>query len=319
MTEKERAKKSLPNGEVTLQVDNTTVIIPLSAIVADRDFNARSEVTGDAPTEGGSGFRELCESLVANGQDTPVHVYPLPKGKYKLITGFRRVAALHHIAQQGRKITPWPSWNPKSPTVAAALVAAKEPLHHHILNLRENTSRQNLTAADTCWGLRHVFEHSQYTDSDVANNLGMSQGYVSKLHRILKTVESALIAAWRVSPIQLTVDQMLSIGKLDKVEQPAAYDMLLAGKPRSKPPTDDREDNNGVSKELKTARAHCERSVRILATAWSTGLDFDNPDFGNLELLTLLAGCNRIPSKEEAADLSKACLVAYKLLLARAQ
>src|SRR5262245_10784879 len=62
-------------------------MIPIERIVADDDFNCRGSFQLHT-------VRELADDIAVNGLLHPPVVRPLPDGRYSLVVGFRRLAAV---------------------------------------------------------------------------------------------------------------------------------------------------------------------------------------------------------------------------------
>ncbi|TYB84083.1 ParB N-terminal domain-containing protein [Oceaniovalibus sp. ACAM 378] len=65
--------------------------LPLAAVVADHLIRDRVATDSEA-------LEELKQSLMARGQQTPVEVVDLGEGRYGLISGWRRLLALHELS-----------------------------------------------------------------------------------------------------------------------------------------------------------------------------------------------------------------------------
>lgn len=196
--------------------------IPLSDIEIDHSFNARS---GDwAKTEdqadGHAGMKGLVESIKARGQDTEVVVMPNTKPLSKtnkpffLVNGFRRAEAVRLIGEENKD---------KAVTINAK-VRIITPVEARALNVRENSSREDFTAPDLAYGIAKMAE-SGTTDIAIAAELGLTQSYVSRLHRIYKdTRTSKLFEKWRAAPVQLPTLDMAKVAAQPAEKQAEAYD-----------------------------------------------------------------------------------------------
>ena len=217
-----------------VKVDSNKVLtLPLSDIYADETWNARS---GIGLSEGGdeteNSYKGLLESIQQKGQDTPVAVRPNDgsvkgvKQPYILVAGFRRYKAIAEIAKNLEN---------KAPTIKAIAYKMNE-VQAREYNLRENTARDMLSGPDLVYGIDELLKlNPSYTDSALAMSLGLSQPYVSKLHRIIKGLPVSMRRDWRErATLKPTVDQMATIAKLeDKEEQRAAYEEATRGKPET--------------------------------------------------------------------------------------
>jgi len=200
--------------------------IPLKDIVADFGWNARS---GDFKADTGGkdeehNFKDLVNSMKQRGQDTAVVVRPKGK-KFSLTAGFRRYAALLEIAEETK--------NPN--LTIKAVVKDQTDAAARAENIVENTARDDLKGPDLAWAVHqlYVLEKTggkEMTDSAMAEMVGKSQPYISKLLRIMKGVTTKVTDAWRSSKIAVTVNDMNSLVSVAKAEQEAEFKRILESK-----------------------------------------------------------------------------------------
>jgi len=224
----------------------------LSDIFVDPSWNARSSLeSGGGGPDGGEGFKGLKQSIAVKGQDEPVFVRKNPtksKHPYALVAGFRRYEAISQLGHERGE---------KTPTIKT-IVRELDERSARELNLRENTARDDLSGADLAFGIHDMYKNQpDLTDTAVADMLGMSQGYVSKLNRIMRNVKPTIVADWRKATLKLTVDQVASLIELPKDEQQEKYDDLVRGKEKK----GDRGPNSWVS----TCKKHAASVARTLA------------------------------------------------------
>ena len=195
----------------------------LSEIEVNPLWNARSNLEDSyGGTDEGEGFGGLVKSIALKGQDTAI-IVRAQKGRkpFSLVAGFRRYAAIAKIAEETGE---------KNPTIRAVVRELSESEARE-LNLRENTARDNLSGPDLAFGVASMIESNKtLTDTAIAETLGMNQGYISKLHRIMGSVRPNILKDWRASTLKLTVDQMASLVAVPKDEQQAKYDTMVRGK-----------------------------------------------------------------------------------------
>jgi ParB/RepB/Spo0J family partition protein len=200
--------------------------IPLKDIVADFAWNARS---GDFKADTGGkeeehNFGDLVKSMKQRGQDTPIVVRPKGK-KFSLTAGFRRYAAMMQIAEETK--------NPN--LTIKAVVKDQTEAAARAENIVENTARDDLKGPDLAWAVHQLFVLEQtggntLTDSAMAEMVGKSQPYISKLLRIMKGVTTKVTDAWRSSKIAVTVNDMNSLVSVAKGEQEAEFKRILESK-----------------------------------------------------------------------------------------
>lgn len=203
-------------------------IVRLAEIEVDFAWNARTDLgESSGGPDGSTGLEGLCESIKAKGQDTPVVLRKLDKGKkpYFLVAGFRRYEAIRRNAEKA---------GDKSPTIRAEIKVLTDAQAREI-NLRENTLRDDLSGPDLCYGVGKMVEaDATLTDGMIAQSLGFGQPYISKMRRIWTGVLKSILNDWRQSPAKLTVDTLDGIAKKPKGEQQAAYDELKRAKENTK-------------------------------------------------------------------------------------
>lgn len=222
------ARKMTTNQIKSLSGNETIVHIPLSDILKtfenarsgkwDADTTIKSDANGE---DQGSNFASLLASMKEEGQKTPIKVRPKGK-KFELIVGSRRVQAREMIAAESKE---------KNPTIMA-IVEEMTDLQARLENTIENTQRDDLSGPDLAWAVyklqqEHLAAGVKISDDTLAVKVGKSQGYVSKLLRIMSKGKASILADWRKGS-GLTTTEMDEICKLDKAEQQAAYDAAIA-------------------------------------------------------------------------------------------
>jgi ParB/RepB/Spo0J family partition protein len=199
------------------------ILIPLKDIIADPAFNSRSgDFTADKGGEEDNDFDALVESLKTRGQDEAVKVTPKGK-KFFLVAGFRRFAALSKIADEK-----------KDPNATIKAISKEmDTVEMRSLNLRENTSRDQLKGADLAWAIHDLWKAmggKETSDVAVAKEIGLSQPYVSRLLRIMRGVTTKVTDMWRGSPVKVSTGDMETLLKFENSEQLDAYKRLLEKK-----------------------------------------------------------------------------------------
>lgn len=237
------AQAAAHEKELGSQTNGHEVIlsIPLTDILVDHDWNARSQ--GSTFSEGSgadesSGLTGLAESIIVNGQDTPAIVRPNPtksRHAYMLVAGHRRFVAMQKVWDPKFKGSDDFEKNvrPNVETWAPGLTKGtiKAQLRHldetqaRALNARENVERDDLSGPDLAFAVREMASLGM-SDSAIAADWGKTQGYISKLHRIVKNVDGAIVKMWRDArntpntpfpdgtvhpPVQITVEEMHSL------------------------------------------------------------------------------------------------------------
>lgn len=209
---------------------NKILTVALSDIFVDPSWNTRSafgEGEGSGGEDGENDYESLKASIAMRGQDMPVDVRVNPgktKHTYALVAGFRRFKAISDLAEQAGN---------KTPTIRAVVHNFGTEAEAIEFNVRENTARQDLSAPDTVYGVARLLKSkSGVTDSELAQSLGFSQPYISKIHRVIDKVSAKTLGDWRDRVgLKPTLDQMHSLVKIeDKQEQAKAYEEMVRGK-----------------------------------------------------------------------------------------
>jgi ParB/RepB/Spo0J family partition protein len=243
------------------------VEIPLDKIDVDANWNVRSgdftQVKGeDSQDSGVSGFLELVESIKERGQDTPVDVVPAAKGRFKLITGFRRFQAIRTIAGMT---------NNANPTIIARNRGSIPESEQRLINLAENTLRSDLKASDQAFGLLQLKKAikadtgKDISDNQLAAKAGLGQSYVSKLMRIC-SLKKDIVEHWRGSPDPVSVPKMLQVVALDPENREAEY-KKLSGQDRG-----GSGNGSGGSKDITSLLDKCKKVGFQLGTLVRLGV-----------------------------------------------
>lgn len=211
-------------------------IIPLSQIEADWSWNSRSKGilahdSGGMETENVD-FKGIVESIKSNrkaggpawtGQLDPVEVRPNPNPKnvakkpYALVKGFQRYEALALIADEEKD---------KEAGIRAVIHELTE-IEARRHNSVENIARNNLTVADTAVAIARMADGGA-SDVAIASEIGLTQGYVSKMHRIMSIKGAGILKHWRESASPLNYKDMLRVLDAPPDQQRAKYDELCA-------------------------------------------------------------------------------------------
>jgi ParB/RepB/Spo0J family partition protein len=167
-----------PTGDV--------VDLPVGLIVADSKKNTRSHLVG---------IPELAKSIGAEGQRTAVEVMARADGKYDLIAGFRRFAAISWPKKEGGL---------EGDTIRAVVYKDQLTEGERLLaNLMENLAREDLTSYDAAKAfaqLRDLFPegHKEHmSGGKIANRIAKSQNYVNNLLRCWDNLPEAIKDRWK--------------------------------------------------------------------------------------------------------------------------
>ena len=192
---------TLSNQTIT-QTGNQTV--ELSKLTASKD-NVRR-------VESEAGLTELVASIRAHGLLQNLTVRPNDKGKYEVVAGARRLAALRALANE--KGT---GWTKKSPIPVLIL----EGHNDTEISLAENTVRQNMHVADQVEAFRKLIEDDAMTPEQVADRFGISTMTVRRRIKLAK-VSPRIMDEFRVGQVTLGQMEALAIAD-DHGEQESAF------------------------------------------------------------------------------------------------
>lgn len=219
------SNKQTAGNRAEIQPGEVILHVPLTDIFADYDWNSRSKknvlaqetdgaqdttLRGEHRTDG-LGIDGLKLNIRDNGQDTPCILRKVEGGKslggkktdkpYELIAGFRRYTAIEMLLaskedQEFCKANNQPNMVPNTANgTILAVVRTLTPLQARILNVRENTYRQNLDTPDLLGSVAELVK-AKMSQTSIGQELGITQGYVSKLVTIA-ALPKAIIAHWK--------------------------------------------------------------------------------------------------------------------------
>jgi hypothetical protein len=289
------------NG-TTEPTENFSAIL-LASIIVDKSFNARhigheKDAASDENQERGTakGIESLSYSIEDEGQDTPIKVRlntePKTKDKfpYRLVAGFRRVAALEMIVSRAlannleHPIKKDPTWSAKAPTVKA-IVKNMTETEALLENMRENTARDDLSGADLAFGVHRLMQQYKKEKGGerggpraIARGLGKDERYVGKLLTIMDTLESKITDHWRTSMKPLPVATLFDLTDEKKYrpeERFEKYNAFCGGANPNKPPTEAKDPMEAMCESVaKTAnflgRLHEMEFINCDDAEWGT-------------------------------------------------
>lgn len=178
-----------------------TIELNLNQLEVDKDFNIREAKNyGDIDS--------LATQIANDGQLNPIQVGPqTADGKFPVIAGFRRVAALKKIARSGTNLPVF------------AVIIDKEEAERAWLNLTENLAREDLTTYERAKGLARMVESFGWKPQQIAARFGvdetgakvkgMSQSNIFNLVGAFKQLSPTCLDAW--SKGHITVEGAFSL------------------------------------------------------------------------------------------------------------
>lgn len=266
--------------------------VPLADIYVDWAWNSRSFANvisdhseNDSDAEGITG---LTRGIFLDGQDEAIVLRPTSgegfykkgvKQPYALVAGFRRFEAVRRLNSpkvktdkdpgevsedffkliEERKATKKSLVPNTADGTIRAVVRTLAESEARMLNLRENTNRDSLTAPDLMMACKVLKEKHDLTDTQIAEHLGKSQGHISMLGRVAKC-DGEILNHWRnggefhglPANLRATVRELDDISKLEgKEAQTKEYVKIL----QAKIPAGDDRDNNAWVKSAKNKAA----------------------------------------------------------------
>lgn len=239
--------KSTSNALVVEKV----IALQLSEIDIDWRWNSRKGIRDEsgrlasaATTAQGeeqtTEFGTIKASIASEGQIDAVIVRTHPderkrtKTPYMLVAGFQRCESLRQLAEEGVIPGGYDGTWVKQPTVKAIIRQMTEK-EAALENLRENTSRSELSGSDLAFGVqRYMRLDPDASETEIAKKLGKSQGYINMICKIIKGLEehsnSKLLHEWRDAPKVLTIAQMTAVAnKKTPDDQTAEFNKILRG------------------------------------------------------------------------------------------
>lgn len=190
------------NNQTTHQTGNQTV--ELSKLTASKD-NVRR-------VESEAGLSELVASIRAHSLLQNLTVRPNDKGKYEVVAGARRLAALRTLANEKGS-----GWTKKSPIPVLIL----EGHNDTEISLAENTVRQSMHVADQVEAFRKLIEDDAMMPEQVADRFGISTMTVRRRIKLAK-VSPRIMDEFRVGKVTLGQMKALAIAD-DHGEQESAF------------------------------------------------------------------------------------------------
>lgn len=196
----------------------TKMTLPIENIEIDYQWNVRSRVGKDSEAHY-RGISELAADIKRDGLINPVLVKPLGENRYKLIAGFRRMDAVKSLGAK----------------VIDTVIMDVDDARAAVINAKENTSRDSITAYDfakRCVELRDLYQMTQakiaaeFAAGQDYQGEGMSRSYIGNLMRCIDNLDAKILAAWRQEDPSLSLALLIKWSAMEKEEQIEAWDAL---------------------------------------------------------------------------------------------
>ena len=237
-----------------------TILIPLSEVYSDDDFNCRGQI---APID----VAELAQDIQLNGLQFPITVQPSEDVEkeipcpWRIIAGHRRYKAFEVLARDSADFS----------FVPAMVRRGLTEIQARVLNLGENIKRKDLNIVQEAKALEKLYEAGVPRDH-VAKLLSKSSGWVQNRYNLLSLPEDIQEECANGIINQQQIKQLYSL-RHDPLKQYEAVKMIKEAKARGqkikhvgkrkKQPTD-----------VKKARGRneCFDMIELVVKATSYGL-----------------------------------------------
>lgn len=189
------------NAATNAAVTHNAIPVELSKCYVDYSWNSRAErnIQDMADTES-AGFEGLEANIASSGQITAT-ILRNTGGKtlsgkktdkpFEVVVGFRRFRAISSLDAKHIKVPNLPIG-----TILAEVRDIKTEVEARILNGQENTLRKNLKSPDMVFLARSLAIQGNLNQMAIAEALGITQGWVSKLLKVA-SLPLPVLEHWR--------------------------------------------------------------------------------------------------------------------------
>lgn len=193
--------------QMTTPINPQIAVLPINAIIADRDWNVREDhKRKPAPGVDSGGYGHLAEikaSMEAEGQLTPIIVRPHPKeqGKFAVVAGFRRLTVAGQLG-----------WK----TIRAE-IRAYDDGEASWINLQENEQRKSLSGYEKSKGYHRQVSVHKWSVEDVAKRASADKSTVENHVRIMTNAIPEALAKYQDGTWNF--DVLIKLAALSKAVQ----------------------------------------------------------------------------------------------------
>ncbi len=237
-----------------------TIMIPLSEVYSDDDFNCRGPI---APID----VAELAQDIQLNGLQFPITVQPAEDvehsipAPWRIIAGHRRYKAFEVLERDNEEFR----------QVPAMVRRGLSEIQARVLNLGENIKRKDLNILQEAKALEKLYEAGVPRDH-VAKLLSKSSGWVQNRYALLSLPEDIQLECANGIINQQQIKQLYSL-RHDPLKQYEAVRMIKEAKARG-------QRIKHVGKRKKTAtdtkkargRNECFDMIEIIVPAVGYGI-----------------------------------------------
>lgn len=244
----------------TLAEQYKTILIPLSEVYSDDDFNCRGAI---APID----VAELAQDIQLNGLQFPITVQPAEDvehdipSPWRIIAGHRRFKAFEVLERDNKDFRHIP----------AMVRCGLSEIQARVLNLGENIKRKDLNILQEAKALEKLYEAGVPRDH-VAKLLSKSSGWVQNRYALLSLPEDIQLECANGMINQQQIKQLYSL-RHDPLKQYEAVRLIKEAKARG-------QKIKHVGKRKKTAtdtkkarhRNECFDMIEIIIPAIGYGI-----------------------------------------------
>ncbi len=230
----------------------------LDEIQVDEKFNARKTYIPER-------IESLKDSIKSKGLMNPLQVMQSPKGEYVLIAGFTRYRALTEIAKENKK-----AGVKDTLRVPCRLVVPENEADARLLNLEENTQRDNLTSYEIACACAYIMETFGESGATVGKRIGIGKNHVNNYVRALRELHPDIKAAWadpkHPSHGMAVPDWLFRIASKDHETQWAKWEERL-GITHEEEESEEETESDDSGSEAEEVRTHRRPGKTVLESA----------------------------------------------------
>lgn len=184
---------------------NESKFLSVDTIQIDPSINSRLhlETAGDV-------FEGLKASIAAVGITTPVEVRDMGGGKFRLLAGFRRMAAAKALGLKEVPVT---------------VLRVEDDVAERVLNLIENVQREDLTTGEIAWACYRIKKTSAeggkkgLTDNQIADMVGKNRPTITNYIRIFEKTIREVQEGFKAGNVSIeTALQCVNMSREDQQE-----------------------------------------------------------------------------------------------------
>ena len=258
--------------------ESKTLMIPISEILIDQEFNCRRKIT---PLD----VNALATDIRERGLLAPVIVAPMEPDaeghKFKLLAGFRRTFA-HKVLERTH--------------IEAKISQEQDEIKQRSINLRENLVRKDLTVLEEAYALKPFFDRG-LSDDRITDELGLTRGYLQIRRYILALPED--------------IQKEIEDGNISQPEVRELYTFLIReGEDKMRSAAYEMKDNRqrGIKRKVKSKKKEAsQKRTRKRPEMFALQNHLRKMNFKGLPLLILGWVAGELSDDELNEDLEAIC------------